>query len=62
VKLLAELANDLSYSITAIRWREALRKSEERFHAIAANTPDHILMQDRRFALPTCHQPANSPY
>ena len=47
VKLLAELANDLSYSITAIRWREALRKSEERFHAIAANTPDHILMQDR---------------
>ena len=36
VKLLAELANDLSYSITAIRWREALRKSEERFHAIAA--------------------------
>jgi PAS domain S-box-containing protein len=47
VKLLAELANDLSYSITAIRWREALRESEERFHAIAANTPDHILMQDR---------------
>jgi PAS domain S-box-containing protein len=47
VKLLAELANDLSYSITAIRWREALRESEERFHAIATNTPDHILMQDR---------------
>jgi PAS domain S-box-containing protein len=46
VKLLAELANDLSYGITAIRWREALRESEERFHAIAANTPDHILVQD----------------
>jgi PAS domain S-box-containing protein len=45
-KLLAELANDLSYGITAIRLREALRESEERFHAIAANTPDHILMQD----------------
>jgi PAS domain S-box-containing protein len=45
-KLLAELAADLSYGITAIRLREALRESEERFHAIAANTPDHILMQD----------------
>jgi PAS domain S-box-containing protein len=45
-KLLAELANDLSSSITAIRWREALRESEERFHAIAANTPDHIFMLD----------------
>jgi PAS domain S-box-containing protein len=47
VKLLAELTNDLSSSITAIRWREALRESEERFHAIATQTPDHILMQDR---------------
>ena len=47
VKLLAELANDLSYGITAIRWREALRESEERFHAIATQTPDHIFMQDR---------------
>ncbi len=46
-KLLAELANDLSYGITAIRLREALRESEERLHAIASNTPDHILMQDR---------------
>jgi PAS domain S-box-containing protein len=46
-KLLAELANDLSYGITAIRLREALRESEERLHAITANTPDHILMQDR---------------
>jgi PAS domain S-box-containing protein len=46
-KLLAELANDLSYGITAIRLRKALKESEERFHAIAANTPDHILMQDR---------------
>jgi PAS domain S-box-containing protein len=45
-KLLAELANDLSYGITAIRLREALRESEEHFHAIATNTPDHILMQD----------------
>jgi len=45
--LLTELANDLSYGITAIRWREALRKSEERFLAIATHTPDHILMQDR---------------
>jgi PAS domain S-box-containing protein len=45
--LLTELANDLSYGITAIRWREALRESEERFHAIATHTPDHILMQDR---------------
>ena len=44
--LLTELANDLSSSITAIRWREALKESEQRFHAIAANTPDHILMQD----------------
>lgn len=47
VKLLTELANDLSYGITAIRWREALRESEERFHAIATQTPDHIFMQDR---------------
>jgi PAS domain S-box-containing protein len=46
-KLLTELANDLSYGITAIRLREALRESEERLHAITANTPDHILMQDR---------------
>ena len=45
-KLLAELANDLSYGITTIRWRDALRKSEDRFHAIATHTPDHILMQD----------------
>jgi PAS domain S-box-containing protein len=29
------------------RAEEALRDSEERFRAIAANTPDHILMQDR---------------
>ncbi len=29
------------------RAEEALRASEERFHAIATNTPDHILMQDR---------------
>jgi PAS domain S-box-containing protein len=46
VKLLAELANDLSHGITAIRLRKALKESEERFHAIAANTPDHILVQD----------------
>jgi PAS domain S-box-containing protein len=46
-KLLAELGNDLSYGISAIRLREALKESEERFHAIAANTPDHILVQDR---------------
>lgn len=45
-KLLAELANDLSYGIAAIRLREALRESEERFHAVATHTPDHILMQD----------------
>ena len=44
--LLAEIANDLSYGIIAIRLREALRVSEERFHVIAANTPDHILVQD----------------
>ncbi|MDP2886580.1 MAG: PAS domain S-box protein [Ignavibacteria bacterium] len=29
------------------RAEEALRESEERFRAIASNTPDHILMQDR---------------
>ncbi|HUK93125.1 MAG TPA: PAS domain S-box protein, partial [Methanomicrobiales archaeon] len=29
------------------RAEEALRASEERFHAVATNTPDHILMQDR---------------
>ena len=46
-KLLAELANDLSYGIAAIRLRKALRESEERFHAVATHTPDHILMQDR---------------
>src|SRR5208337_2477809 len=46
VKLLAELANDLSHGIMAIRLRKALKESEERFHAIAANTPDHILVQD----------------
>ena len=46
-KLLTELANDLSYGITAIRLRGALRASEERFRAIATQTPDHILMQDR---------------
>jgi PAS domain S-box-containing protein len=27
---------------------EALRESEERFKAIAANTPDHLLIQDRQ--------------
>jgi len=46
-KLLAELANDLSYGIGAIRLREALRESEERFHAVTTHTPDHILMQDK---------------
>jgi PAS domain S-box-containing protein len=46
-KLLSELAGDLAYGIMTIRWREALRQSEERFHAIATHTPDHILMQDR---------------
>ncbi len=29
------------------RAAEALRESEERFRAISANTPDHIIMQDR---------------
>lgn len=29
------------------RTEEALRKSEERFRAIAAHTPDHIIIQDR---------------
>ena len=54
VKLLAELANDLAYGIASLRARaerdraeEALRESEARFKAIASNTPDHILMQDR---------------
>jgi PAS domain S-box-containing protein len=34
--------------ITERRWiEETLRESEERFKAIASNTPDHILIQDR---------------
>jgi len=36
-----------AYDITERkRTEEALRKSEERFRAIASNTPDHILVQD----------------
>jgi PAS domain-containing protein len=36
------------YDSTKLRTAEArLRESEERFRAIAANTPDHVLVQDR---------------
>jgi PAS domain S-box-containing protein len=53
VNVLTELTGDLAYGITALRTRAeresavaALHESEERFKAIASNTPDHILMQD----------------
>lgn len=38
------LAEDITAQVKA---EEAMRASEERFRAIATNTPDHILMQDR---------------
>jgi PAS domain S-box-containing protein len=53
IKLLTELADNLSYGIISIRLRiahdeaeKALRESEERFKAITSSSPDHLLMQN----------------
>ncbi len=55
IKLLTELADNLSYGIISVRLRnahmeaeKALRESEERFKAITSSSPDHLLMQNNK--------------
>jgi PAS domain S-box-containing protein len=46
VQLLSELANDLSYGITAIRLRSALQKTEQTAHAILNAITESICLLD----------------
>lgn len=45
-KLLIELANDLAYGIMTIRWREALKQSEEKYKNLVKYAPAAIYEMD----------------
>ncbi len=47
LSLMKAVTDQVATAMVHMRFEEALRQSEERFKAIASNTPDQILMQDR---------------